>query len=256
MAEEKKQQTAVGLLERADTQQERVDESYDESLIDAPERPPQKHTSSTETPRPARKKKRPTKVEIDNRNRAVTAAAIEFQARHNRLPTAGEIAAETRYSRRQIYSTTPYKEGKITKNSSKSTSNMTGGSVGETGHYGGKSIQGPTATRRPERAQIELDALVEQQDSETKDVATADLIQHDSCTCYLCGCGISAKRNTGYKCPKCGNRACSSCLDLLMDTSYGACLICDSKANKLKAMSIAFVGIVIVVVIILSLVVI
>jgi hypothetical protein len=36
MTEEKKQQTPVGLLARADTQQERVDESYDKSVIDAP----------------------------------------------------------------------------------------------------------------------------------------------------------------------------------------------------------------------------
>jgi len=231
MAEEKKQQTPVGLLESPDTEQEQVDESYDKSPIDAVERPPQKHTSSTETSRPARKKKkRPTKVEIDNRNRAVTEAAIEFQFKQNRLPTVGEIAAETGYSQRQIYSTTAYKEGKIAKKPSKSISDVMGGSVGEIGHYGGKSIQGPTAMRGPASKQIELVAPVEQQDTETKDVGTMELTEDGSYICYLCGCRIPAKLNTDNRCRKCGDRACFSCLELV-DTPDGLCAYCDYKAR-------------------------
>jgi len=254
MTEEKKQQTLVGLLAKPDTQQQRVDESLDKSLIDAPERPPHEHAKSTQTPRPARRKKRPTKVEMDNRNRVVAMAAVEVQARHDRLPTVGEIAAETGYSRQQIYSTTPYKEGKIAKNSSKSTSDMMGGSAGETEHYGGKSIQSPRTTRRPASEQSEFDALVEQQDAEAKDVGATELIELNSCVCYLCGCGISAKRKTDYKCTRCGNRACSSCLEIT-DIFHDVCLSCDSKANKRKVMwdTIALVGIVIVVATILCL---
>jgi len=80
------------------------------------------------------------------------------------------------------------------------------------------------------------------------------LTEHNSCICYLCGCRISAKLNTDYKCPRCGNRACSSCLELT-DIFHDVCLSCDSKANKCRAMwdTIALVGIVIVVPIVLCL---
>ncbi len=99
------------------------------------------------------------------------------------------------------------------------------------------------------------DALVEQQDTETKYVATTELTDHDSRACYVCGCRISAERKTDYECPECGNRICSSCLELT-DALDGVCLSCNRRADKLKAMwdTIAFVGIVIVVVILLCLV--
>ena len=254
MTEEKKQQTLVGLLARTDTQQKRVDESYEKSLIDTPNKRSQKHTKSTQHPRPAQKKRRPTTVEMENRNTVVTIAAIEFRAKHDRLPTVGEIAAETGYSRRQIYSTTPYKEGKIAKNSSKSASNMPGGRVGEIEQYGEKSIQAPRATRRPASKQIESDPLAEQKDTETKEIGTTELIENNSYICYICGCRISPKRKTEYKCPRCGNRACSSCLEP-MDFLRGVCLSCNRRANKRKAIwdIIALVCIVIIVAIVIYL---
>ena len=253
MAEEKKQQTPVGLLDRPDTEQERVDESDGKTLIDAPERPPQKHTSSTETSRPARKRKRPTKVDIGDRNRMVAAAAIEFQARYKRLPTVGEIVAETRYSRRQIYSTTAYKEGRIAKKSSKSASDMMGGGVDQTCQYVAESTQGPAATRRPVSKQIELDALVKQRDKEANDLGTTELIEYSSCICYLCGCRIPAKRNTDNKCRKCGNRSCFSCLEL-EDTLHGLCAYCDHKARMWHKSALICASIVVAVILILLLV--
>lgn len=103
--------------------------------------------------------------------------------------------------------------------------------------------------------QSELDAPAGEQDIETKYVASIELIEHDSGTCYLCGCRISAKGNTDYRCQRCGNRACSSCLEL-MEIPDDVCLSCDIKANRRKAIRdrIALVGIVTVVVIILYLI--
>ena len=123
-------------------------------------------------------------------------------------------------------------------------------SLGEIGMTEEKKQQTPVGL--PE--QSELDAPAGQQDTETKDVGATELVEHDSCTCHLCGCRISAKRNTDYKCPRCGNCACSSCLEL-MDIFRDVCLFCDIKANRRNAMwdKIALVGIATIVAIILYL---
>ena len=103
--------------------------------------------------------------------------------------------------------------------------------------------------------QSQLDAPAGEQDTETKYVSAIEPIEHDSGTCYLCGCRISANRDTDYRCQRCGNRACSSCLGLT-DIFDDVCLSCDIKANRRKAISdrIALVGIVTAVVIILYLI--
>lgn len=171
MTEEKKQQTLVSPLAEADTQQERIDESHDKSLIDTPEKPPQKQTKGTQTPRPTRKRKRPTNVEMDNRDTVVTMAAIE------------------------------------------------------------------------------------QQDTKTKDGGITERIEYSSHICYLCSGRIPIKQRTDYKCPKCGNRACSSCLEVT-DSLNGVCLFCDRKADRRKVIwdTVALVAIVIVAAIVLYLI--
>jgi len=127
MTEEKKQQMTLELLEEADARQERPGESDDRTPVDPPEAPSREQAKDTQTPGPVRRKKRATKAEMDDRNRLVMMAAIKFQARHERLPTVGEIVAETGYSRRQVYSTTPYKRGKIARDLAKSTSETVSG---------------------------------------------------------------------------------------------------------------------------------
>jgi predicted RNA-binding Zn-ribbon protein involved in translation (DUF1610 family) len=173
---------------------------------------------------------------MDERNRLVTAAAVEFRARHQRLPTVGEIATETEYSRRKIYATAAYKEGKIARNSSNSTSEMIGGCSGETEHRDGESTADSAAARGPASRQTQPDTP-----------AQADLE-----SCYLCGETIPAGRRASYKCPRCGNRACSSCLEL-MSSFNDICVSCENKARRRKAIWDTIALLVIVIILIITL---
>ncbi|MHC4355039.1 MAG: hypothetical protein ACYS0H_20240 [Planctomycetota bacterium] len=219
----------------ADTEKKRDGVGCGKSLIDTPEKSARKRTGSTQTPRHARKKKRATKSEMDNRNAVVTAAAAEFRAEHDRPPTVGEIAAETGFSRQQIYSTTSYKEGRIAKSSSRSSSNFMAGKVDQAERVRGKQLQGPGTRRQLLSEQIEFAAPADRQDAERKGVGTTEPIERDSSVCYVCGCGIPAERNTDWRCPRCGKSACSSCLEL-MDHLQDLCVPCERKANNRKAM--------------------
>lgn len=236
MTEETKQETLAAPPARTNT----------------PQKSSRKRTGSTETPRHARKKKRATKSEMDNRNAAVTAAAAEFHAGHDRLPTVGEIAAQTGFSRQQIYSTTSYKEGKIARRSSKSASNSMAGKVDQAERIRGKQLQGPGPPRQPLSEQIELAAPADRQDAVRKGVGTTEPIERNSSVCYVCGRGIPAERTTDWRCPRCGKSACSSCLEL-MDHMHGLCIRCERKANKRKDMwdTIGLAGVILLIIIIL-----
>jgi predicted RNA-binding Zn-ribbon protein involved in translation (DUF1610 family) len=249
MTQEKKQKALITPAARAGTEKEAVDKSRDKSLVAAPEEPPRKRTGSTQT-RPARKKKRATRAEMAHRNAAVTTAAIEFQTRHGRPPTVGEIAAETGCSRQQIYSTTSYKEGKIARNSSKSTSSFMAGKVDRAERIRGKQLQGPETRKQPLSEQIELAGPADGQDAERKVIGTTEPTERDSSVCYLCGCEIPVKRDTDWRCPRCGKSACSSCLEL-MDHMHGLCIHCKRKANKRKDMwdTIGLVGVILLIII-------
>jgi hypothetical protein len=224
MREEEEQQKVIGLR--------RIEESDGKSMADAPKQPLRKHSGSTE----ARKNRRTKKTEMDERNRLVTAAAIEFKARHNRLPTVGEIAAETKYSRRKIYATAAYKKGKIARNSSNATSEMIGGGGSEIEHRDGESTADPTAGSEPASKQ-----------TRPEKPAQADLE-----SCYLCNETIPAGRRPSYKCPRCGNRACSSCLELMSSFS-DLCVSCERKARRRKAIWDTIALLVIVIILIITL---
>lgn len=215
---------------------QRIDKGDGKSTAGAPEEPPGKRTESTEPPRNARKNKRRKNAEMDERNRLVSAAAVEFRARHHRLPTLSEIAAETKYSRRKIYATAAYKEGKIARNSSNSTSEMIGGGSGETEHRDGESTLDPTAARGPASGQTQPDTPS----------------QADPESCYLCGKTIPAGRRASYKCPRCGNRACSSCLELISSFN-DICVSCERKARRRKAIWDTIALLVIVIILIITL---
>jgi len=120
-----------------------------------------------------KKKGRPTKAEMGNRNKAVAMAATKFKADYERLPTVDEIVAETSYSRNQIYATNAYKEGKIAKSSSKLTAESTGSSVIPSEQFGVKSLEQSRTKRRSKSNQDELDALIDQQKrDDTSDFTT------------------------------------------------------------------------------------
>lgn len=112
---------------------------------------------------PANRKKRPTKTEMANRNKAVAMAAAQFKVGHNRLPTVDEIVDETKYSRNEIYATSAYKEGKIARSSAKATTEITGSSVQKTEYYSQKSEEHSRTDRRSKSDQAELDALIDKQ---------------------------------------------------------------------------------------------
>jgi len=108
-------------------------------------------------------KSRPTKPEMENRNRAVAMAAAKIKAEYDRLPTVDEIIAKTKYTRNQIYATNTYKEGKIAKSSAKLTTEMTGSSVAESEQFSRISEQHSRADRRSKSEQDELNALIDRQ---------------------------------------------------------------------------------------------
>jgi len=110
----------------------------------------------------ARKKKRPTAAEMKIRNKAVTMAAAELQAKYGRLPSVDEIMNETELTTDQIYATAPYKEGKIAKKSAKLTTESTGGSVTGSEQFGEKSVEHSRANKLSETEQLERDRLIDE----------------------------------------------------------------------------------------------
>jgi len=110
------------------------------------------------------------------------------------------------------------------------------------------------STRHPEAADRPAN---EKRDAETKDVRAPGLKKQESSICYLCGREIPTKQQLEYICPKCGNRACSLCVEV-MDSLDGVCIACDSRAKKRKEVwdTIAYVGILVVIIIILLVIVI
>jgi hypothetical protein len=133
---------------------------YREWVVEC-EREPPGHRSTV--PAPTKQKVRPTKADMINRNRAVLMYLLDFQSKHDRLPTVDEVVAETGYTREQIYSTASYKDGMIGKRSTHGTIDMAGGSVIETEQYDEKSPQYARAKRRTQTDQEELDALIDEQ---------------------------------------------------------------------------------------------
>ncbi len=252
MTEEQKPQPTFGPPGEDDTQSGRAGARCDNSPSDPPEEPSQNDPENNQSPGSAARKKRATRAEIDDRNGLVALAVAEFLAKHERLPTVGDIVAETGYSRRHIYSTTSYKQGRITRDSGRSTSKTTAGRVVETEHCREEPIEDRAATGPSAENEIAVDVLMEQRDGGTKDVGAIELTSQDSRFCHLCRSRISPERRTEYECPRCGNGACSSCLEL-MDTVGGLCFSCDSQAKRHKAVwdMIAFVGIAIILGIIL-----
>jgi predicted RNA-binding Zn-ribbon protein involved in translation (DUF1610 family) len=105
-----------------------------------------------------------------------------------------------------------------------------------------RSTRHPEAARRPTN---------EKRDAKTKDVRAVGLKKQEPPTCFLCGREIPTKQQLEYTCPKCGNRACPLCVEV-MDSLNGVCIACDSSAKKRKAIwdTIAFVGIFVLVAII------
>lgn len=244
MLKKSKQGTATGLLTEAGVQQKCADKSRDN-----PQEPYQSQTVDTKSTRSAQKKKRTTSAEMKNRNREVTTAAVDFHAKHRRPPTVAEIVAETKYSRRQIYSTTAYKEGKIDRNRPKSESIETGDCAGETGCCP-QSRDDATSAQPPASEPVQPDAPTEQPDPDTEDAAATEPAEPDSPVCYLCKGKISSTPRVECKCPRCGNRACSSCLALI-GSPDGLCVCCEQEIAKRKAMwdKIALICIIIVVIV-------
>ncbi|MHA2043539.1 MAG: hypothetical protein ACYSWZ_00360 [Planctomycetota bacterium] len=109
-----------------------------------------------------RKKRRPTAAEMENRNRAVTMAAVEIKGDYGRLPSVSEIIDKTELTAEQIYATVPYKEGKIARRSAKLTTESTGSSVTESEQFGGKSIEHSRADRLSKSEQLERDQLIDE----------------------------------------------------------------------------------------------
>lgn len=116
----------------------------------------------------ARKKKRPTAMEMKNRNKAIAMDAAKFEAKHDCLPTVGDIMQITGFARQQVYTTDAYKEGKIAKQSAKLTGEATGSIVRESELYGNNSIQHSRANRRSKADQAEHDALIDAQAKDDK----------------------------------------------------------------------------------------
>jgi hypothetical protein len=121
-----------------------------------------------------RKKKRPTAMEMENRNRVVTMAAAEVQTKYDRLATVSEIMEKTKLTANLIYATAPYKEGKIAKKSAKLTTESTGGSVTGSEQFREKSIEHSRANRLSKSEQFEKDRLID----ESKEDDTRDEKQH------------------------------------------------------------------------------
>jgi len=109
-----------------------------------------------------KEKDRPTKAEMDNRNRAVLVAALEIKEEYGRLPTVNEINRKTGYTADQIYATAPYKEGKIAKRSARLTPESTGSSVAASEQFGEKSIEHSRANRLSKSEQLERDKLIDE----------------------------------------------------------------------------------------------
>ena len=108
------------------------------------------------------------------------------------------------------------------------------------------STRSPGLARRP---------IKEKRDVRTKDNRTSGATKQESRICYLCGREISPKQQVDYTCPKCGNHACSLCIEI-MDSLGGVCVTCESRATKRKAIwdTIAFVGIIAVIILVLCLI--
>ncbi|MBN1125074.1 MAG: hypothetical protein JXA82_08700 [Sedimentisphaerales bacterium] len=111
-----------------------------------------------------KQKKRPTAAEMDNRNRSVAMAATDIKMKYDRLPTVSEISKKTKLTHDQIYATKPYKEGEIAKRSAKLATDMTGGCIASSELFKDKSIEHSRANRRTTSEQIELEALIDQQE--------------------------------------------------------------------------------------------
>jgi len=109
-----------------------------------------------------KKKNRPTKAEMENRNRAVVMAAAELKIKYDRLPTVSEIMEKTKLLADQIYATAPYREGKIAKKSAKLTAEMTENSIAASEQFGEKSIEHSRANRLSKTEQLERDSLIDE----------------------------------------------------------------------------------------------
>ena len=109
------------------------------------------------------KRKRVTKAEMGNRNKAIAMAAALLQVKYDRLPTVHEISVETKYDHQQIYDSAPYKEGKIAKKSAKKTTELIGSSTTGSEQFNGKSNERSRIDKRTKSEQAELDALIDQQ---------------------------------------------------------------------------------------------
>lgn len=132
-----------------------------------------KFNASSETQEPVKQeaksqKNRPTKQEMENRNRIVIAAVIEIEGRYHRPPTVEEIIEKTGLERQQIYSTDAYKNGKIVKKGAKVTTDLTGSSITDSEYFSENSEQHGRARRRSKSQQTELDLLIEQQEQDDK----------------------------------------------------------------------------------------
>jgi len=121
-----------------------------------------------ETGKERKKKNRPTKSEMDNRNRIVTMAVAEIQQKYGRWPNVGEVIDKIKLPAQQIYATAPYKENKIAKSSAKLTEESTGRSVTPSEQFKEKTIEHSRADRQSKSDQAELDSLIDQQQEDNK----------------------------------------------------------------------------------------
>lgn len=108
-------------------------------------------------------KKRPTKAEMANRNKAVAMAAAKFKDEHDCLPSVDDIMGETKYTREEIYETGAYADGKIARRSAKAATGTTGASVAESEQFDRASEQHSRVNRRSKAEQDELDKLIDNQ---------------------------------------------------------------------------------------------
>ena len=111
----------------------------------------------------SKKKKRPTKNDMANRNKIVAYAAGDFKLTYEQLPTVDDIARETKLTPQQIYATNAYKNGKVRRNSAKVPDEMVGGSVSNSEHYGQESEQRGREVKKHRDNQDEVDALIDEQ---------------------------------------------------------------------------------------------
>ena len=113
-------------------------------------------------------KKRPTQKEMKTRNRAIVAFIDEFEQRYDRLPYVHEVEAETSYKRKQIYSSNPYKEGRIAKKSTKAIPGTDSGTIVKTEQWTATSEEQSRRARRTRSEQHKLECLIDEQERDEK----------------------------------------------------------------------------------------